>query len=137
MSFSNADTGEIPPDPYKAKNLDEASIQDKVEGLSEFVSACKFSMMTTRDGRTGDLVSRCMALAAKVCLSLFNVGWHPAKIDRSRNLVVSTSSFIQTLKPAKLMTLSRTNMLMSPSSIALGSGLQYLVQHPLSLTAPL
>lgn len=65
MSFSNADTGEIPPDPYKAKNLDEASIQDKVEGLSEFASACKFSMMTTRDGRTGDLVSRCMALAAK------------------------------------------------------------------------
>ena len=73
MSFSNADTGEIPPDPYKAKNLDEASIQDKVEGLSEFASACKFSMMTTRDGRTGDLVSRCMALAAKARLSLFNV----------------------------------------------------------------
>jgi len=66
-SFSNTDTGSKPADPYKAKNLDDASIKEKVEDLSEFISNCKFGMMTTRDGTTGRLVSRCMALAAKVC----------------------------------------------------------------------
>ncbi len=65
-SFSNTDTGSTPADPYKAKNLDDASIKEKVEDLSEFISNCKFGMMTTRDGTTGRLVSRCMALAAKV-----------------------------------------------------------------------
>lgn len=64
-SFSNTDTGIKNPDPYKEKNLDHASIEDKVNGLSEFVSACKFGMMTTRE-TSGMLVSRCMALAAKV-----------------------------------------------------------------------
>jgi len=65
MSFSNTNTGDKPADPYKEKNIDDASIKDKVEDLSEFVSACKFGMMTTRDGSSGALVSRCMALAAK------------------------------------------------------------------------
>ncbi|PQE14260.1 bli-3 protein [Rutstroemia sp. NJR-2017a BVV2] len=65
MSFSNADTGSKPADPYKAKNLDEPSLKEKVEDLSTFMDACKFGMMTTRDGKTGALVSRCMALAAK------------------------------------------------------------------------
>jgi len=65
MSFSNADTGSKPADPYKEKNIDHASIKDKVEDLSDFVSACKFGMMTTRDAASGALVSRCMALAAK------------------------------------------------------------------------
>jgi hypothetical protein len=75
MSFSNTDTGSKPADPYKDKNIDHASIKDKVEDLSDFVSACKFGMMTTRDGSSGALVSRCMALAAKVLLpsnSLFS-----------------------------------------------------------------
>lgn len=66
MSFSNADTGSKPADPYKAKNLDEPSLKEKVEDLSAFTDACKFGMMTTRDGKSGALVSRCMALAAKV-----------------------------------------------------------------------
>jgi len=65
MSYSNADTGSKPADPYKEKNKDDVSIKEKVEDLSEFISACKFGMMTTRDGSTGSLVSRCMALAAK------------------------------------------------------------------------
>jgi len=65
MSFSNADTGSKDPDPYKAKNLDDTTIQEKIEGLSDFVTACKFGMMTTRDGKTGALLSRCMALTAK------------------------------------------------------------------------
>jgi len=67
MTFSNADTGDKPADPYKVKNLDTVPIKEKVEDLSEFISACKFGMMTTRDSSTGALVSRCMALAAKVC----------------------------------------------------------------------
>lgn len=66
MSFSNADTGSKPADPYKANNTDDPSIQEKVEGLTAFISACKFGMMTTRDGSSGALVSRCMALAGKV-----------------------------------------------------------------------
>jgi hypothetical protein len=66
MSFSNADTGSKPADPYKAENKDETSIKEKVEDLSEFITASKFGMMTTREGSTGQLVSRCMALAAKV-----------------------------------------------------------------------
>jgi len=65
-SFSNANTGDKKPDPYKEKNLDEVSIKEKVEGLTEFISSCKFGMMTTRDASTGYLTSRCMALAAKV-----------------------------------------------------------------------
>jgi general stress protein 26 len=65
MSLSNANTGDQPADPYKEKNLDNASIKEKVEDLSEFVSSRKFGMMTTRDGSSGALVSRCMALAAK------------------------------------------------------------------------
>ncbi|TVY35037.1 Protein bli-3 [Lachnellula cervina] len=65
MSFSNADTGSKPADPYKAKNIDDATIKEKIEGLSEFISASKFGMMTTRHGSSGALVSRCMALAAK------------------------------------------------------------------------
>ncbi|KAE9364022.1 hypothetical protein N431DRAFT_489826 [Stipitochalara longipes BDJ] len=65
MSFSNTNTGDKPADPYKEKNIDNASIKDKVEDLSEFISSSKFGMMTTRDGSSGALVSRCMALAAK------------------------------------------------------------------------
>jgi len=64
-SFSNTNTGDKPADPYKEKNLDSASIKEKVEDLSEFISAAKFGMMTTRDASTGYLTSRCMALAAK------------------------------------------------------------------------
>jgi len=66
MSFSNADTGSKCADPYKEKNLDtHATIQEKVEGLSNFISACKFGMMTTRHKDSGALLSRCMAVAGK------------------------------------------------------------------------
>lgn len=65
--FSNADTGSKPADPYKSKNIDHVSIKEKVEDLSDFITACKFGMMTTRDSSNGMLFSRCMALAAKVC----------------------------------------------------------------------
>jgi len=67
MSFSNTNTGDKPADPYKKANTDtEATVKQKVEDLSAFMSSCKFGMMTTRDAQSGMLVSRCMALAAKV-----------------------------------------------------------------------
>lgn len=65
--FSNADTGSKTADPYKAKNLDtDASVKEKVEDLGNFIDGCKFGMMTTRQDKTGHLVSRCMALAGRV-----------------------------------------------------------------------
>jgi len=65
MSFSNADTGSKPSDPYTAKNKDEPSLSEKVEDLSSFISSSKFGMMTTHNSESNLLVSRCMALAAK------------------------------------------------------------------------
>lgn len=66
MSYSNADTGDKPADPYKEKNLENPSLKQKVEDLLAFVDKCKFCMMTTRMPEKDLLVSRCMALAAKV-----------------------------------------------------------------------
>jgi len=65
MSFSNADTGSKPSDPYKQKNIDDTSLTTKVEDLVAFAEKCKFCMMTTRIADSGLLVSRCMAMAAK------------------------------------------------------------------------
>ncbi|KAI9812272.1 MAG: BLI-3 blue-light-inducible Bli-3 protein [Thelocarpon impressellum] len=64
-TFSNADTGNKPADPYKAKNKDEAPLKEKIEDLISFVEASKFGMMTTKAADSGLLVSRCMALAGK------------------------------------------------------------------------
>lgn len=67
MSFSNTQVpGDKPADPYKATNKSEPDLKEKVEDLTNFISQCKFGMMTTRIGSTGMLTSRCMALAAKV-----------------------------------------------------------------------
>jgi general stress protein 26 len=66
-SFSNTSTGDKPADPYKEANKDDSpTVAERVEDLSKFMDSCKFSMMTTRDSATNHLVSRCMALAAKV-----------------------------------------------------------------------
>lgn len=66
MSFSNTSTGDKPADPYRAANTDDSvGLEQKVTDLSDFVTACKFGMMTTRDASSGKLVSRCMAVAAK------------------------------------------------------------------------
>ncbi|RVD89969.1 uncharacterized protein DFL_000955 [Arthrobotrys flagrans] len=63
MSLSGS-SSDKPVDPYKEKNLDtETSVEGKVNGLIEFVTKCKFGMMTTRDSASGMLVSRCMAIA--------------------------------------------------------------------------
>lgn len=66
MSFSNTDTGDKPADPYKATNKTDPELKEKVEDLVAFIERCKFGMMTTRIESSGLLVSRCMALAAKV-----------------------------------------------------------------------
>ena len=67
MSFSNTTVpGDKPADPYKATNLTNPDLKEKVQDLVSFMEACKFGMMTTRIGSSGLLTSRCMALAAKV-----------------------------------------------------------------------
>ena len=54
-------------DPYKEANLEsEVPLDRKIQDLSGFMGHCKFAMMTTRDAASGNLVSRCMALAAQV-----------------------------------------------------------------------
>jgi len=62
--FSNADVGDKTADPYKSKNQDDVGLDEKVEDLGKFITACKFGMMTTRIASSGLLTSRCMALAA-------------------------------------------------------------------------
>ncbi|KAF4587234.1 Protein bli-3 [Ophiocordyceps camponoti-floridani] len=64
MSFSNTSVGDKPADPYRQANLDQVDVKTKVSDLVEFMTACKFSMMTTHEAATNNLVSRCMALAA-------------------------------------------------------------------------
>lgn len=67
MSFSNTETpADKPADPYTAKNKSEPELKEKVDDLVSFITSCKFAMMTTRIESSGLLVSRCMALAAKV-----------------------------------------------------------------------
>lgn len=66
MSFSNTNTGDKPADPYTQKNMDSPELSEKVNDLIAFVEKQKFCMMTTRIESSGMLVSRCMALAAKV-----------------------------------------------------------------------
>lgn len=68
--FSNTDSipGDKPADPYKATNLTDPELPEKVQDLVKFIESCKFGMMTTRIESSGLLTSRCMALAAKVYL---------------------------------------------------------------------
>jgi len=54
-------------DPYKEANADNlnVSLKEKVEDLMAFITNIKYGMMTTRQDRSGLLVSRCMAIADK------------------------------------------------------------------------
>lgn len=65
QTFSNTSTKHA--DSFKEANLDrDVSLAQKIGDLSEFITNCKFGMMTTRDAnKSGNLVSRCMALVAK------------------------------------------------------------------------
>jgi hypothetical protein len=67
MAQQQTDASAKHADPYKEANLDSGvSLEQKIQDLSGFMSHCKFGMMTTRDAASGNLVSRCMALAAQV-----------------------------------------------------------------------
>jgi hypothetical protein len=136
MSFSNTDTGSKPADPYKAKNKDDdVTLQQKVEDLSDFISSCKFGMMTTRDAKSGALMSRCMALAGKVITpfpprSFLNFRIIPlhaiqteADFRPTRKTAASTSSSTPTPNPAKPMTSNPTHTSTSPSLTPLENGL--------------
>lgn len=63
--MSSTDTGSKSADPYTAKNQEDPPLQEKIDDLVYFVEKNKFCMMTTKTS-DGKLVSRCMALAAKV-----------------------------------------------------------------------
>lgn len=65
-SFSNAQTGDKPADPYTQKNLDSTSLKEKVEDLFTFIDKTKFCLLTTQTADSDLLASRAMALAAKV-----------------------------------------------------------------------
>lgn len=70
MSFSNTSVpADKPADPYKATNLTNPDLKEKVQDLISFIESCKFGMMTTRIESSGLLTSRCMGLAAKVSSS--------------------------------------------------------------------
>ncbi len=80
-TFSNADVpGGKPADPYKAANKSEPELKEKVEDLRNFVSSCKFGMMTTRIGSSGLLTSRCMAVAAKVLKPCPSTHFNPSDL---------------------------------------------------------
>lgn len=64
MSFSNTSTGDKPADPYKQANQEDSDVRTKIEDLGNFITSCKYGMMTTKSAKSGRLVSRCMALAA-------------------------------------------------------------------------
>jgi len=66
MSYSNTDTGSKNADPYTQKNLEDPELKEKVGDLVAFIDSTKFCMMATRIADSGLIVSRCMALAAKV-----------------------------------------------------------------------
>lgn len=118
-SFSNTDTGNKQADPYTAKNLEEPSLQEKVEDLLAFIDKCKFCMMTAQTAKSDLLASRCMALAGKVCaqrVQSCNLGPHPSvshveerriaesrvlMYDEHRRQTVSTSSSTPTRRAAK------------------------------------
>ena len=105
MSFSNADTGDKPADPYKAVNKTEPELAEKIEDLVGFIEQCKYGMMTTRIASSGLLVSRCMALAAKVRLkdAVFFAPI-PMLTCANRRVVASTFSSTPIPNPAKPMT---------------------------------
>lgn len=101
-AFSNTDTGSKPADPYTAANKEgDLPVSEKIETLDKFVSSCKFGMMTTRDTTTGKLVSRCMAIAAKVRLRLTPKMFHAFKLTQFRKTGASTSSSSRTRNPKR------------------------------------
>jgi hypothetical protein len=83
MAQQNPDTSAKHVDPYKEANLETGvSLEQKIQDLSSFMTHCKFAMMTTRDAKSGNLVSRCMALAAQVCVPLLAMEITASSLNR-------------------------------------------------------
>ncbi len=111
--FSNTDSvpSDKPADPYKATNLTNPELPEKVQDLVKFIESCKFGMMTTRIESSGLLTSRCMALAAKVRFHSQNLS-SPCIIRATmsdlqfsyRRAVESTYFSTPTLNPARRTT---------------------------------
>ena len=110
--FSNTEVpGDKPADPYTATNKSEPELKEKVQDLVTFMDSCKFGMMTTRIGSSGLLTSRCMALAAKVGITLWrSLVQSPPSDDQTytshfpRRAEASTFFSTPTPSPAKLTT---------------------------------
>ena len=106
-AFSNTEVpGDKPADPYKATNLTDPDLKEKVKDLVTFMEYCKFGMMTTRIESSGLLTSRCMALAATVrtfhTASPFTIGFLDTDfVLFHRKVAASISSSTQTPNPAK------------------------------------
>ncbi|KAL7789517.1 hypothetical protein V8C37DRAFT_386177 [Trichoderma ceciliae] len=65
MSTTGPSLGDKPADPYTLINKDEADSQTLVTDLVDFITKCKFGMLTTIEASShNNLVSRCMGLAA-------------------------------------------------------------------------
>lgn len=142
MSFSNTTVpGDKPADPYKATNLTDPDLKEKVQDLVSFMESCKFGMMTTRIESSGLLTSRCMALAAKVgspypslprCLSPQEPRANCLSYHRKEAALTSSSTPIP--NPAKRMISSRNPRSTLPFSIPPVNGPQSPAKPILSLT---
>ncbi|KAK7533025.1 uncharacterized protein J3D65DRAFT_634099 [Phyllosticta citribraziliensis] len=86
-TFSNADTGSKPADPYVQANTQEPDLKTKVTDLVNFADKHKFCMLTTVQ-HGGLLASRAMALAAKEANGLdllFHTNTESGKTDDIAN----------------------------------------------------
>lgn len=77
---TTAPLGDKPADPYTHDNKDETDLKTSVTELVDFITKCKFGMLTTIEASShNNLVSRCMGLAGTVrwplhYLKLFRYG---------------------------------------------------------------
>lgn len=64
---TSAPLGDKPADPYTHSNKDETDLNTLVTDLVDFITKCKFGMLTTIEASSqNNLVSRCMGLAGTV-----------------------------------------------------------------------
>lgn len=64
---TSATLGDKPADPYTLANKDVPDSETLITDLVDFITKCKFGMLTTIEASShNNLVSRCMGLAATV-----------------------------------------------------------------------
>lgn len=132
-SYSNADTGSKPADPYKEKNVDNASLKDKVQDLTAFIEKTKLCLMTTLVADTTKIATRAMALAATVSFRSEVCSEFPLMIDRKEMVLTCFST--QTPSLARPMTSRPIPISILDSSPTVEIGLPFLERQKLSLTA--